>query len=80
MSSSGDEIVWQCNEIESPCVNICVIHPSAEICTGCYRTRYEIAGWSRMTSEERQEIMNTLPERAGRLVKRRGGRAGRLNK
>ncbi|MGR3676859.1 MAG: DUF1289 domain-containing protein [Paracoccaceae bacterium] len=70
--------VWKRNEIDSPCVDICVVHPTERICTGCYRTTKEITDWSRMTPEERQAIMAELPARAPRLRKRRGGRSARL--
>ena len=72
--------IWKRNEVESPCVRICVVHPEARICTGCYRTTDEIARWSKMTPEERREIMEALPDRAPMLRKRRGGRAARLNR
>ncbi len=71
-------MVWQRDEVESPCVRICVVHPTEQICTGCYRTLDEIARWSRMDSSERAEIMDALPARKPRLSKRRGGRAARL--
>jgi len=70
--------VWKRAEIESPCVRVCVVHPEARICTGCYRTTDEIARWSKMTPGERREIMAALPGRAPMLRKRRGGRAARL--
>lgn len=70
--------VWKRDEIESPCVRICVIHPEARLCTGCLRTIDEIAQWGRMRPEERRAIMAKLPDRAGQLKQRRGGRAGRL--
>lgn len=72
-----DEI-WKRAEIESPCVKICVIHPEARLCVGCYRSIEEIGTWSRLTAEARQGIMADLPARAGRLTKRRGGRAARM--
>lgn len=67
--------IWKRDEIASPCVKVCVIHPVERICAGCYRTVDEIAAWSRMAPEERARIMGELPERAPRLTKRRGGRA-----
>ena len=76
----SDIPAWTRDEIESPCVRICVVHPEARICTGCYRTMDEIARWSRMAPQERREIMATLPDRAPELQKRRGGRAGRLTR
>lgn len=72
--------VWKRDEIESPCIKICVVHPEARICTGCLRSIDEIGRWSRMSPEERSEIMAALPDRTGLLKKRRGGRAARLKR
>lgn len=72
--------VWRRDEVASPCVKICVVHPEARICTGCLRTIDEITKWSRMDNAERLEIMAALPDRAGLLTKRRGGRAARLKR
>ena len=73
-----NDTVWKRDEIESPCVRICVVHPDARLCTGCLRSIDEIARWSRKSSIERREIMNEVPSRAGQLRERRGGRAARL--
>ncbi|KUJ82187.1 DUF1289 domain-containing protein [Ruegeria profundi] len=70
-------MVWKRNEVESPCVQLCVVHTAERICTGCYRTLDEISRWSKMDSAERAEIMEELPSRKPRLAKRRGGRAAR---
>ena len=69
--------VWKREEIESPCVKVCVLHPEAGICLGCYRTRDEIASWSRLSQDERRDIMDVLPERKTLLPGRRGGRKAR---
>lgn len=70
--------IWRRNEIESPCVNICVIHPQTRLCTGCARTGVEIAAWSRLTPEARRAIMGELPQRQPAPTQRRGGRAARV--
>ena len=70
--------IWSRDEIESPCVKICVVHPASRLCTGCLRTIDEIGAWSKMTPEARREVMAELPGRQGQLTKRRGGRAARL--
>lgn len=70
--------IWSRDEIESPCVKICVVHPESRLCTGCLRTIDEISAWSRMSPEARRAVMAELPSRAGQLTKRRGGRAARL--
>ncbi len=72
--------IWKRDEIESPCVKICVIHPESGLCTGCHRTRAKIATWSRLTPEARRTIMADLPARGKTMVKRRGGRAARLER
>ncbi len=73
-----DEI-WRRAEIESPCVKVCVIQPEARLCIGCHRSIEEIAGWSRLTAQERRAIMAELPGRKPLLARRRGGRAGRMS-
>lgn len=67
--------VWKRDEIESPCVKICVVHPESRLCMGCYRSLDEIRDWSKMDPDDRRQVMEGLPERAD-LVKptRRGGR------
>ena len=72
--------IWQRDEVQSPCIKVCVIHPAARICTGCFRTIEEIGTWSRMSPDERREVMAELPDRAGQLKVRRGGRRARLER
>ncbi len=73
----SDEI-WKRQEIDSPCIKLCTVHPTERICIGCYRSIDEIAAWGRMTPETRRAIMAELPSRAPRLRQRRGGRAARI--
>ncbi len=49
--------------IETPCVGICVIDERSGLCTGCLRSRDEIAGWIRLVPEARRQIMDALPSR-----------------
>ena len=72
--------IWKRDEIESPCVKICVVHPEARLCTGCLRSIDEIGAWSRMSPEDRRRIMAELPGRQGLIQQRRGGRAARLKR
>ncbi|MGH1465837.1 MAG: DUF1289 domain-containing protein [Cognatishimia sp.] len=80
MSKQQKDKVWKRDEISSPCIQICVVHPTERICTGCYRTIDEIAQWSKYSPQERADITSDLSARASRLTKRRGGRAARLVK
>ena len=60
--------VWKRDEIESPCVKICVIHPETRLCLGCHRSIDEISRWSRMTASERAKITADLPARTRHRV------------
>ena len=66
--------IWARDEIESPCIKICVIHPASRLCTGCLRTIDEITEWSRMTPEARAAVSAELPARQPLVAQRRGGR------
>ncbi len=68
------------DDIRSPCVQVCLVHPDAGICLGCHRTREEIASWARMAPEERDRVMAELPGRKSLLPGRRGGRKARLRR
>lgn len=74
------DTVWQRDEPQSPCIQICVIHPESRLCTGCLRTIDEITAWGRMAPEDRRAIMKLLPERKPMIAKRRGGRAAKLDR
>ncbi len=75
---SEDNTVWRRAEPESPCIQVCVVHPETRLCTGCARSIDEIARWSRMSPEERRAVMAELPAREAAPKTRRGGRAARL--
>jgi len=63
--------VWKRDEVDSPCVKLCVMHPTANLCMGCFRTVEEIADWSAMDPESRKSLMLELPSREKQIVKRR---------
>jgi predicted Fe-S protein YdhL (DUF1289 family) len=75
MKDQNIDNLWKRDEIDSPCVKLCSIHPAERICVGCYRSMEEIGAWSSLSSEVRLEIMAELPSRASRIQKRRGGRS-----
>ncbi len=79
MSDVREPPVWKRDEPDSPCLNVCVQHPGAGICIGCFRTPREVAGWARLTREERLRIRSELPEREA-LLTQAGSRPSRLRK
>ena len=69
--------VWKRDEVESPCVKVCVVNPETGLCLGCRRSVNEIARWSRMTVSERREVLAALPVRNAGPASRRGGASAR---
>ncbi len=49
--------------LPSPCISICQINPENGECSGCYRTRAEIASWPRMTLDEQAQLLAQLRKR-----------------
>lgn len=72
----NDEI-WKRDEVESPCVKVCVVNPETGLCLGCRRSVDEIAHWSRMTAPERRAVLAALPQRNAGPAGRRGGASAR---
>lgn len=69
-------------DIDTPCVKLCVVDPESGFCIGCGRSRTEIAGWLAMPPAERREVMAGLDgriESLTRLKRRKGGARGRRN-
>lgn len=72
MSGESDDEVWRRDEVQSPCVRICLIDPSSQICVGCGRTGDEIARWSAISDRERAQILEELPARLAKAAPKRG--------
>jgi predicted Fe-S protein YdhL (DUF1289 family) len=51
------------SDIESPCIQVCVVDVRSGLCSGCGRTLAEIASWGSLTPAERRKIMDLLPAR-----------------
>ncbi len=44
--------------VESPCVSICRLEN--DVCVGCKRTLQEVASWSRLSDEEKQQVLDRI--------------------
>lgn len=53
--------------IATPCVKVCIVDGDSGLCMGCYRLLSEVAGWQRLSDDERARIMAQLPGRRGRI-------------
>jgi predicted Fe-S protein YdhL (DUF1289 family) len=58
-----NESVTKTININSPCVNICVIKTETGFCSGCFRTIDEISRWQVLTSEQKIELLGELADR-----------------
>ena len=80
MNSPKTNDIRKLDELDSPCVKLCIIHPEEQLCSGCYRSLDEIRRWSQMSNNERATIIADLPARTAYPQNRRGGRKHILNK
>jgi uncharacterized protein len=53
--------------IETPCINICTLHPVLRICVGCGRELGEIERWSQFSSHERIAVMKAARSRLAQI-------------
>lgn len=53
--------------IKTPCIKVCVIDGESGLCMGCYRQLTEVAGWAKLTDDDRARIMTELPGRRSRI-------------
>jgi predicted Fe-S protein YdhL (DUF1289 family) len=52
----------------SPCIQVCRLD-DCDVCTGCHRTRDEIARWTQMNDEEKSRVNLIVAERQFWAVK-----------
>ena len=63
--------------IATPCIKVCVVDGESGLCMGCYRTLAEIAGWTKLSADERAALMVELPARRARIAPEKLGMVGR---
>ena len=50
-------------EIQSPCIGVCSMDDSTQLCQGCYRTMDEIEAWWDFDNLQKQTIINLASQR-----------------
>lgn len=55
------------DRVSSPCVSICALD-ERDICIGCHRSGDEIMCWTRMTDDERREVLHKVAERERQVM------------
>ena len=53
--------------IKTPCIKVCVVDGESGLCLGCYRRLSEVAGWAKLSDDDRARIMAELPSRRSRI-------------
>lgn len=53
--------------IKTPCIKVCVVDGESGLCLGCYRKLSEVAGWAKLSDDDRARIMDELPGRRGKI-------------
>ena len=69
MTATGSQDLhapWQGDDVPSPCINVCTLHPITGWCVGCYRALEEIAGWRDFSAAEKRAVLARLPARRWR--------------
>ena len=63
-------------KLPSPCISVCQMDASDEVCVGCYRTRAEIAKWGSMGQDDQMLLLDILRDRRAQAtgVRRRASR------
>ena len=54
------------DDVPSPCVKICIVDETREMCRGCYRTLDEISRWTAYTRVEKIALLDELARRRAR--------------
>jgi predicted Fe-S protein YdhL (DUF1289 family) len=55
--------------VASPCVGVCTVDRSRNICIGCLRTLQEIGAWRGMTLDEKRATVAACQDRAKSLTR-----------
>ena len=63
--------------VNSPCINVCIIDTDSGFCEGCWRTLDEVNIWRRASDQTKLDIIERLHQRqqaAGGKVRRQNHR------
>lgn len=54
--------------LQSPCINVCKMDATSQLCIGCFRTLEEITVWARTDDAHRTRILAAVAERRAELA------------
>ena len=53
----------QSQKLLSPCVGVCQLHITLDICVGCLRTSKEVALWPSYSEDEQRTVLKSIEKR-----------------
>jgi|JI10StandDraft_1071094.scaffolds.fasta_scaffold389152_3 predicted Fe-S protein YdhL (DUF1289 family) len=68
LTERAEKVRAGCQEVPSPCVNVCRMAPTTGWCEGCFRTLEEIAGWGRQSDFAKRATWRLIEQRMGRVA------------
>ena len=63
MSESATRHGAPCDQIASPCTEVCEMDAVSGFCRGCLRTLDEITAWSALDADAKKAVLAALPAR-----------------
>jgi hypothetical protein len=54
--------------VPSPCVSVCVVHPTLGLCEGCLRNIEEIGAWGQMPSAQQRQVWQQIQQRCAQRL------------
>jgi predicted Fe-S protein YdhL (DUF1289 family) len=54
--------------VPSPCVSVCVVHPTLGLCEGCLRNIDEIGAWGQMPSAQQRQVWQHIQQRCAQRL------------
>ena len=54
--------------VPSPCVSVCVVHPTLGLCEGCLRNIDEIGAWGQMPSAQQRQVWKHIQQRCNQRL------------
>ena len=66
--------------IDSPCIKVCTLDASGQLCLGCFRTLEEIGSWPTYSDPERWNVLERLSARRSAHESGRGAANSRCER
>ena len=55
-------------DVQSPCIGVCIVDETSQLCQGCFRTLGEIQGWSDLDHAQKKIVAENVNQRANAFL------------